>query len=159
GAIEQALVLDEMGRSVYTGPYFATSVLAASALAAGGDTELLPRIADGSVKATVAVLENAISWQPSAVQMRAVRDGSGFVLSGPKRFVPWAHVADRIIVVARTDDGTTAFVVDGAAAGLSQTPNLEMDRTSKTATLTFDSVRAERVLGEVNKGWEVIGPA
>jgi alkylation response protein AidB-like acyl-CoA dehydrogenase len=159
GAIEQALVLDEMGRSAYAGPYFATSVLAATALAAGGDTELLPKIADGSLKATLAVLENAISWQPSAVQMRAVRDGSDYVLSGTKRFVPWAHVADKIVVVARTDDGTTAFVVDRGAAGLSQSPNLEMDRTSKTSTLTYESVPAERVLGEVNKGWDVVGPA
>ena len=160
GAIEQALVLDEMGRAAYAGPYFATAVLAASALAAGGDTALLARIADGSLKATVAVLENAISWQPSAVQMRAGRDGDGFVLNGTKRFVPWAHVADKIIVVARTDDGTTAFVVDGQAPGLTQTPNLEMDRTSKTSTLTFDNVRlgSDAILGELNRGWDVIGP-
>ena len=159
GAIEQALVLDEMGRSAYTGPYFATSVLAATALAAGGDTELLPKIADGSSKATLAVLESAISWQPSAVQMRAVPDGSTYRLSGTKRFVPWAHVANKIVVVARTQDGTTAFVVDTAAHGLRQTPNLEMDRTSKTSTLEFDSVRADAVLGQVDKGWDVIGPA
>src|SRR5580765_4886128 len=82
GAIEQALVLDEMGRSAYAGPYFATSVLAATALAAGGDTEVLPKIADGSIKATLAVLEGAISWQPSAVQMRALADGGGYALSG-----------------------------------------------------------------------------
>src|SRR4051794_26478453 len=135
GAVEQALVLEEMGRSAYAGPYFATSVLAATALAAGGDTELLPKIADGSLKATVAVLENALSWQPSAVQMRAHRDGNAYVLSGIKRFVPWAHVADKIVVIARTDDGTTAFVVDRGAAGLTQTPNVEMDHTSKTSTL------------------------
>jgi alkylation response protein AidB-like acyl-CoA dehydrogenase len=160
GAIEQALVLDEMGRSAYAGPYFASAVLAASALAAAGNQTLLARIAEGSLKATVAVLENAISWQPSAVQMRAGRDGDGFVLNGTKRFVPWAHVADKIIVVARTDDGTTAFVVDGQAPGLTQTPNLEMDRTSKTSTLTFDNVRlgSDAILGELNRGWDVIGP-
>ncbi len=160
GAIEQALVLDEMGRSAYAGPYFATAVLAASALTAGGDTALLPKIADGTLKATVAVLESAISWLPSAVQMRASRDGDGFVLNGTKRFVPWAHVADKIIVVARTDDGTTTFALDGKAPGLTQTPNLEMDRTSKTSTLTFDNVRlgADAVLGGVNRGWDVIGP-
>ena len=158
GAIEQALVLDEWWIGVRRA-VFATSVLAATALAAGSDTELLPKIADGSLKATLAVLEDAISWQPSAVQMRAVRDGSSYVLSGTKRFVPWAHVADKIVVVARTEDGTTAFVIDARADGLRQTPNLEMDRTSKTSTLEFESVRAESVLGEVNQGWNVLGPA
>ncbi len=158
GMIEQALVLDEMGRNAYVGPYFATAVLAASALKAAGDTALLPKIAGGEVKATVAVLEDAISWQPSAVQMRAVASGTSYALNGTKRFVPWAHVADKILVVARTDDGTTVFVVERDAAGLTITPNLEMDRTNKTATLTFENVNADTVLGQVNKGWDVIGP-
>ncbi len=160
GMIEQALVLDEMGRTAYCGPYFASAVLAASALKAAGDTLLLPQIATGKLKATVAVLEDAISWQPSAVQMRATHDGSGknFVLNGTKRFVPWAHVADKIIVVARTDDGTTVFVLDREAPGLSQTANREMDHSNKTSTLTFEQVRADVVLGEVNRGWDVIGP-
>src|ERR1051326_1928687 len=39
GAIEQALVLDEMGRAAYPGPYFATSVLATSAIAASGQSD------------------------------------------------------------------------------------------------------------------------
>jgi alkylation response protein AidB-like acyl-CoA dehydrogenase len=160
GAIEQALVLDEMGRAAYTGPYFATAVLGATALAAGRDTNLLPQIASGALKVTVGVLESALSWQPSAVQMRAVRDGNDFVLSGTKRFVPWAHVADKIVVVARTEDGTTAFVVDASASGVRQTPNLEMDHTSKTSTVEFDRVRlgSAAVLGQVDRGWEVIGP-
>src|SRR5262249_34169479 len=63
GMIEQALVLDEMGRNAYCGPYFATAVLAASALAAAGDNTLLPKVGAGALKATVAVLEDAISWQ------------------------------------------------------------------------------------------------
>jgi alkylation response protein AidB-like acyl-CoA dehydrogenase len=160
GAIEQALVLDEMGRSAYAGPYFATSVLAGTALTAGGDRTWLPKIASGELKATVAILEQAVSWQPSAVQMRAVRGGDEFVLSGTKRFVPWAHVADKILVVARTDDGTTVFIVDREAPGLTQTPNLEMDHTSKTSTLVFDQVHVgpDAVIGEINRGWDVIGP-
>jgi len=158
GLIEQALVLDEMGRNAYAGPYFATAVLAASALQSAGDTTILPQIAAGSLIATVAVLENAVSWLPSAVQMRATRDGDTFVLNGTKRFVPWAHVADKILVVARTDDGTTVFVLDRDTPGLSIAPNVEMDRTNKTAMLTFDQVRAATVLGAVNRGWDVIGP-
>jgi alkylation response protein AidB-like acyl-CoA dehydrogenase len=158
GMIEQALVLDEMGRNAYCGPYFATAVLAASALAAAGDNTVLPQLSAGALKATVAVLEDAISWQPSAVQMRATVSDNGFVLNGTKRFVPWAHVADKILVVARTDDGTTVFVLDRETPGLSVTPNLEMDHTNKTSTVTFEQVRAETVVGEVNRGWEVIGP-
>ncbi|MDQ3810733.1 MAG: acyl-CoA/acyl-ACP dehydrogenase [Chloroflexota bacterium] len=156
GAIEQALVLDEMGRTAYCGPYFATTVLAGTALAEAGDTDILPAIARGEIKATLAILEDALSWQPAAVNMRAVRHGGDYVLSGIKRFVPWAHVADVVLVVARTEGGRTVFAVDGGAPR--QSANVEMDLTSRTSTLVFDDVRVTAVIGQVDRGWDLIGP-
>jgi alkylation response protein AidB-like acyl-CoA dehydrogenase len=167
GMIEQALVLEEMGRAAYAGPYFATAVLAASAIAAGGDRgqmqALLPDIASGRLKVSLALLDDVVSWLPSAIRMRAEQRGGEFVLSGTKRFVPFAHVADKLLVVARTSDGssdgTTIFVVDANSAGLSQTPNQEIDRTSKTSTVTFEGVRVghDAILGQVDNGWDVLG--
>src|ERR1700716_1001426 len=60
GMVEQALGLDEMGRAAYPGPFFATTVLAASAIAAGGRqpnqmARYLPDIAQGRTKATLAL--------------------------------------------------------------------------------------------------------
>jgi alkylation response protein AidB-like acyl-CoA dehydrogenase len=167
GTIELALVLEEMGRAAFPSPFFATSVLAATAIAAGGQenqmARYLPDIASGRTKATLALIEDALSWTPSGVKMRAERRGDQFVLSGTKRFVPFAHVAGLILVVARTgsgDDGTTVFAVPGDAPGLSQTPNVEMDHTTRTSTLIFDgvSVPADAVVGEVDRGWAVVGP-
>jgi alkylation response protein AidB-like acyl-CoA dehydrogenase len=168
GMVEQALVLDEMGRAAYPGPYFATCVLAAGAIAAGGQesqmARYLPDIAAGRTRATLALLESALSWSSASVDLRAERRGSGYVLSGVKRFVPFAHVADLILVVARTssssDDGTTVFAIPRDASGLSQVENVEMDRTNRTSTVTFDgvSVDADSVIGEVGRGWSVIGP-
>src|SRR5579859_4014959 len=106
GMIELALVLDEMGRAAYPGPFFARTVLAASAIAASGQenqmARYLPDIARGRTKATLALVEDALSWAPSGVQLRAERRGDSFVLSGTKRFVPFANAADLILVVART---------------------------------------------------------
>jgi alkylation response protein AidB-like acyl-CoA dehydrogenase len=167
GMVEMALVLDEMGRSAYPGPFFATAVLAANAIAASRqDNQMaryLPDLASGRTRATLAFLENAVSWTPSAVRLRAERRGDEFVLSGTKRFVPFAHVADLVLVAARTgggQDGTTVFAVDGQAAGLGQTLNVEMDHTSKTSTLVFEDVRvsADSVIGQVDRGWNVLGP-
>ena len=169
GMVELALVLDEMGRAAYPGPFFATSVLAASAIAAGGQpnqlARFLPDIAQGRTKATLALIEDALSWAGSGVRMTAERRGNEFVLNGTKRFVPFAQAADLILVVARTssgsaDDGTTVFALPADAAGLRQVPNVEMDHTSKTSTLTFDgvAVAADAVIGEVDRGWAVIGP-
>jgi alkylation response protein AidB-like acyl-CoA dehydrogenase len=167
GMIELALVLEEMGRAAFPGPFFATSVLAATAIAASGQenqmARYLPDIASGRTKATLALIEDALAWTPSGVKMRAERRGEQFVLSGTKRFVPFAHVAGLILVVARTgsgDDGTTVFALPGDAAGLGQTPNVEMDHTTRTSTLTLDgvSVPADAVIGQVDRGWEVVGP-
>jgi len=169
GMVELALVLDEMGRAAYPGPFFATTVLAASAIAAGGQpnqmARFLPDLAQGRTKATLALIEDALSWTPSGVRMTAERRGDQFVLNGTKRFVPFAQAVDLILVAARTGsgsagDGTTVFAVPADAAGLRQAPNVEMDHTAKTATLTFEgvSVPADAVIGEVDRGWDVIGP-
>ena len=167
GMVEQALVLDEMGRAAYPGPYFATTVLAATAIAAGGQANqmarYLPDIANGRTKATLAVIEDALSWAPAGIRLTAERRGPGFVLSGVKRFVPFAGTADLILVVVRTSDaadGTTVLAIPGDIAGMRQTPTVEMDHTSKTSTLTFDgaAVDADAVIGEIDRGWDVIGP-
>ena len=92
GMVELALVAEEMGRAVYPGPYFASVVLAASAIVASGDrTQMgayLPGIASGETRGTLALIEDAVTWGPESVGLRARPDGGGFVLSGIKRFVP-----------------------------------------------------------------------
>src|ERR1700704_1321304 len=134
GMVELALVLEEMGRAAYPSPFFATTVLAATAIAAGRHenqmARYLPDIANGRTKATLALIENALSWAPSGVHMTAERRGNEFVLNGTKRFVPFANVADFILVVARTADGadgTSVFAVSRDTKGLTETPNLEID--------------------------------
>jgi alkylation response protein AidB-like acyl-CoA dehydrogenase len=167
GMVDLALVLDEMGRACYPGPYFASSVLAAGAIEASGQAEqmarYLPDIASGRTRATLALLENALSWQASGVGLRAERSGDGYVLSGVKRFVPFGHVADLVLVVARTSadggpDGTTVFAVAGDDSGISVARNVEMDRSNPTATLTFKDVRvtSDSVIGSVDHGWSIV---
>src|SRR5215211_3674176 len=125
GMIEQALVLDEMGRAAYPGPYFATVVLAATAITAGGDRAqldaYLPGIAGGTLKATLALMEDRLATGPEGISLRARSQGGEYVLSGVKRFVPFAHVADVILVAARTSEssdpshGVTIFALDKGA--------------------------------------------
>src|SRR5215216_1595317 len=71
GTIELALVLDEMGRAAYPGPFFASALLAASAIAASGDeaqqAAYLPRIASGELKATLALSGDGMGWGPGGV--------------------------------------------------------------------------------------------
>src|SRR4030081_2346814 len=84
GMVELALVLEEMGRAAFPGPFFATAVLAATAIAAGGNPNQmarhLPDIARGRTKATLALIDDALTWTPAGVKMRAERRGDEFVL-------------------------------------------------------------------------------
>jgi alkylation response protein AidB-like acyl-CoA dehydrogenase len=171
GMIELALVLEEMGRAAYPGPYFTTVVLAASAIAAGGDRAqmdaYLPGIASGKTKATLALLEDSLSWEAAGINLRARSQGGEYVLAGTKRFVPFAHVADLLLVAARTTEsgdptrGITVFALERETPGLSLTPNVGVDLTSKTSTLVLDGVRAgrEAIVGRPDEGWEVVRAA
>src|SRR4051812_25342149 len=71
GQIEQAIVLEEMGRVAYPGPYFATITLAANAIAQSGDenamARYLPDIARADLTATLAFTEESIDWDPSGI--------------------------------------------------------------------------------------------
>src|SRR4051794_32634640 len=139
GFIEQVAVLEEMGRALLCAPYFATVVLAATALLQSGDEaaqkDLLPGIADGSTIATLAWVEDPTSWDTSRVSASARRSGDGYTLDGSKTLVVDGLVADLLLVVAATDNGPTLFAVDGAAAGLTSSPLETLDMTRKLAAL------------------------
>lgn len=152
GMVETAIVLEEMGRAAYPGPYVPT-ILVATVLALAGSAEQqkrwLPAIATGSVRATAALLDAEWSWEPEAVTTRAARTATGWALTGVKRFVPWAHVADVLLVPARAPEGLTLFLLDAAAPGLTLTPVTGMDPGTRWTTLTLEAapVAAGAVLG------------
>jgi alkylation response protein AidB-like acyl-CoA dehydrogenase len=150
---EQAIVLTELGGALYSGPYLASAVLAATALLAGEDEdarrELLPGIASGETIATLAFTEDDGSWDPSSIRMAAAKNGSkgpGWRLDGHKSFVLDGHGAGLILTVASADIGSSLFAVDGAAAGLSRRVLPTLDQTRRLARLEFSDVPA-RLIG------------
>jgi len=161
GMIEQAIVLEEMGRVAYPGPFVPSVVLAATAIQASGDeaamARYLPGLASGELTMSFALLEDEIGWGPEVVAMRAVPDGDGFVLSGEKRFVPFGQAVDIIVVVARTGDAPgdiSLFAVPRDAAGLTVQPYKMFDLNAKECALRFDNVRVpgDALIGTLNGG-------
>ena len=164
GFAELAVLLEEMGRALLPGPFFSTVVLAGMAIQESGTDaqkqEYLTRIGEGQIIFTLALTEPSASWKPSGVETRATSDGDGYVINGTKLFVPNAHVADYMIVAARTGDGDhdiTLFILPRQAQGISQTllKTIASDRQSE---VVFDNVSApaSAVLGEANRGWDTI---
>jgi len=143
GMVETAILLEEMGRACYPGPYLPTVLAARAVLEAGSPAQKsrwLPAVAAGGLRATVAFLDADLSWDVEATATRAERAGAGWRLSGVKHFVPWAHVADVLLVPARAPEGLGLFVVERGAAGLGLRPVTGMDLATRWLTVTLDGV-------------------
>jgi alkylation response protein AidB-like acyl-CoA dehydrogenase len=165
--VDLIVVLEEMGRVVLPGPFFSTVVLGGVAVLDGGSAALkdalLPKLASGELRVTLAQLEPSGRWDADGIQLAAKADGGGFVLSGTKLFVPDAHTADHLVVAGRTPgssgtDGISLFLVDAKAPGITTTQLKTMDQTRKLGEVVLKDVRvpADRVLGGVGQGWALL---
>jgi alkylation response protein AidB-like acyl-CoA dehydrogenase len=160
--IDLCVMLEEMGRTVLPGPFFSSVQLATEAIIAAGSEEqkrkYLPKLAEGKLIGTLALSEPDSGADTDYIQMPARAEGDGFVLSGTKLTVSDAHVADFMVVAARTEpgnspnEGITLFLVDKDAKGLKTTLLPTMDGTRKLCAVEFNDVHASGILGEVNNG-------
>ena len=148
GFVELGIVLEEMGRALLCAPYFASTVLAATAIMnAGTEAQkhaLLPGIAVGETIATLAFTEPNGRWDADGHRDDGDAGGGSFRLDGVKSFVLDGHTADLIVVVARRrrPKGLSFFTVPGDAPGLTRRALKVMDPTRKQARLEFRGVEA-----------------
>ncbi len=153
GLADLAIVAEERGRALQPGPFVCTNVVAA-ALAAGGTPEhqkqILPTIRDGEAVATWVVDGGLIRAEPGG-SVRAASRGEGFVLSGRAGPVPAAAQADWLLVSAADGDGTSQFIVEATAPGVTVTSLDGLDVTQRYGSVAFDDVvvPAASVVGTV----------
>lgn len=149
GVVEQCVVLEEMGRALFSGPYFASAVLAANAVLLAADhaaaQRYLPALASGAATATLAVAEDDGRWRLDTMATSAVSGVSGWTLSGSKSFVIDGATTDTLFVVATTEAGPSLFAVDRRAPGVAVEPLRVLDPTRPLARTTFQAVPAEPV--------------
>jgi alkylation response protein AidB-like acyl-CoA dehydrogenase len=142
---EVAVVLEELGRVLYPGPFLSTT-LAAQALLAGDDEELrarhLPAIAAGERIATVAVEQPAAGASP-APQVSV----TGGVLTGVVRHVLDGHVADLLLVAATDEQGMGLHAVEPGATGVDTQLLQTTDQTRRLARISFTATPARRIGG------------
>lgn len=167
-----SIVLEESGRTLTASPLVATVLLGTYSLVLGGSekqkSDLLPKVAEGTLLMSVAIDEGP-HFGPAKTAMEAKTDGEAkadgeaYILNGEKTFVLDGHVADKIVVLARTSGtsgdkgGLTLFLVDGTAPGLAR-EKLSMVDSRNAAHLTFDNVKVASgdVVGKVGQGLTII---
>jgi alkylation response protein AidB-like acyl-CoA dehydrogenase len=165
--LDLTILLEEMGRALLPGPFLSTVVSGGYAILRWGSEEqkkeLLPKIAGGELIMALALTEASATYDAVDMTVRAVPDGDSLVVSGTKLFVPDAHVADYLLVVARTRDGEdnadgiTLFLVDARSPGIS-CALLKTFTGDRKCEVVFDKVRVPEanMLGELDRGWEIV---
>jgi alkylation response protein AidB-like acyl-CoA dehydrogenase len=115
GAGDLMAVMEAFGEALVVEPYLATLIGARFVMRRGSaeqQKEILPAVASGAMKLAFAYLEDGVRYDLGRVATTAKRAGDGWTLSGTKRVVLHAPMADRLVVSARGDKGVALFVVD-----------------------------------------------
>ena len=167
GAVETMLVEEAFGRALALEPYLATVVLSGGVLRHGASREqreaLIPAIAAGELRISLAHAERAAGWDLFDVATSARRDGASFVLNGEKGLVLHGDSAQKLIVLARTAGGRRErsglglFLVDPASKGVARRGYPTQDGM-RAAEVTLADVRValEDVIGDPEGGADVV---
>jgi alkylation response protein AidB-like acyl-CoA dehydrogenase len=141
GLVDIVVVMEEMGRVPFPGPFFSSAVLATLAARRLGLDDLLASLASGSTRGTVAIEEAGAGDPVGRVRTRAIRKAGRWRLTGHKPVVLDGHTADWALVVARTESGIGTFRIEAPAGELVPA----WDVTRKVARLALDGREAEPV--------------
>ena len=163
------VVTEETGRTLLACPLYSTGWVGGTIINIGGSSAqkaaLLPKVAAGELLLALA-LEESHRHAPYQIGTKAAKNATGYTLSGAKSFVLDGHVADSLIIAARTSgesnsrSGITLFLVDRKAAGV-KVERIHLVDSRNAAKVTLDNVMvgADAVIGSVDKGADVLDPA
>jgi alkylation response protein AidB-like acyl-CoA dehydrogenase len=165
--IDVMVVMEQFGKGLVLEPYLASIVMGGGALKRGGSedlkAEILPGVIDGSRQLAFAYAEQQARFDLHDVTTTARQEGESFILNGQKSMVQNAESASQIVFSARTsggqvdENGITLFLVDADVDGVTRDnfPTVDGLRASEI-NLKDVSVSADRILGEVGKGFEIL---
>jgi len=165
--LDLSILIEEMGRALVPAPFLPTVVYCGLPILATGTEEqkkqFLPKIAKGDMIMTLALTEPSASWDAGGITVKATAEGDNFVIDGTKLFVSDAHIANYLLVVARTkegkhkEEGITLFLVDAKSPGIKLNP-LKTIAADKQFEVIFNKVKVPKknILGKLDHGWAVI---
>jgi alkylation response protein AidB-like acyl-CoA dehydrogenase len=150
GFLEEAVLFEELGRSLFPGPYLSTVALALPALEG---TEHLPAVVAGDKTATFAWAEPGGTQRLAdlaEMSTKASNAGGSWTLSGEKTLVADGGAADLVLVAAATNEGPALFVADLSSAQVETLST--MDSTRRLTKVLLQDVTATLAVDAANTG-------
>ncbi|HXU23826.1 MAG TPA: acyl-CoA dehydrogenase family protein [Tepidiformaceae bacterium] len=167
-AIEQMIFNEEMAyqRAPASGRLFTIGITGPTMLVNASDEQKqrwLPEMASGDVWYCQGFSEPGSGSDLASMQTRAVRDGDEYVINGQKIWTSNAHIADKMLLLARTNPdvpkhkGISAFVVDMKSPGITVRGIDNIAYRHDFNEVFFEDVRvpAENLFGGEDRGWYV----
>ena len=165
--VELIILLEQMGYFLLCSPFHSTVCLGVTSLIEAGNEKqkknFLPKIANGSMQITLACLEPNGDWTSTGITSTYKKSNNDFIITGVKKYVPFGHSADKIIVIAREEgssgtEGITLFLIDSGAENLEVRKLNTMDQTRPQSLINLDKVRISKdsILGEIGGGWTIL---
>jgi alkylation response protein AidB-like acyl-CoA dehydrogenase len=166
GAVENLVVMEELGKALVVEPYLPTVVIGGGFLKHSGHVQapdLIGKIIGGDATFAFAWAEPQGRYNLADLKTAAKKDGAGYVLNGHKAAVVGAPFASHLIVTARTGggqrdaQGISAFLVEKTAPGVTTRdyPTVDGNRASE---VFFENVKlpAEALVGPQDHGLPLI---
>ena len=163
--LDLVALVEEMGRALVPGPFFATVVLSGlyllEAASEAQKEEFLPKIAGGDTILTLALNEPGSDYYAGSIATEAVLSQGEYIINGIKLFVPYARVADYLLCVTRTgkaaepEDGITTFIINTGKPGITYSPLNTIGRDHQYEVI-FKNAPATRedILGDLDNAWK-----
>jgi len=162
--LDLVILLEEMGRALLPSPFFATVILGGLSILEAGDEqqkeEFLPKVANGEILLTLAITEPNARNEADSITAEAELHDSDFIINGVKVLVPYGHVSDYIVCIARTrkegklSEGVSAFIVNARSPGIAITSVNTIGQDKQCEVLFQNTpVSRQNILGELNSGW------
>jgi len=162
GAVDLVAVTEAMGSFTMPGP-FISNLWAAELIAASGNEavakDVLPGVADGETKVTVALLEASASWDPADCRQPFAEDSGSYSITGEKLFVSDAETADLLLVVGRLGDDLAVLSISREADGVTVEAMPAMDATRKLYKVVFDGAAGGALVARGEAAEEALAKA
>jgi alkylation response protein AidB-like acyl-CoA dehydrogenase len=166
GAIENQIMMEQLGGVIAIEPYLQTVVLGGGALKAVGGAiadAVIPQIIEGNVIIAFAYAEPQGRYDLANIRVSAKKDGAGYVLNGHKGVVYAAPWATHLLVTARTGgsqretEGVSLFLIDAKLPGVVRRDYPTVDGFM-ASEIYFEnvSIPAEALLGGDGAGLPII---